>query len=58
MLRSALEGEQPALFEDSDPRAGCVCCGRQRPLGVVGTWMCHGCKSKPIHELMSELKGW
>ncbi|HEY2361228.1 MAG TPA: hypothetical protein VGK36_08940 [Candidatus Angelobacter sp.] len=58
MLRSALEGEQPALFSDRDPLAGCVACGRARPLDVIGTWLCQRCKAKPLVELVHKLKGW
>lgn len=58
MLRSALEGEQPVLFSEADPLGKCVFCGRPRPEELTGTAMCQQCKSKPIHELMSQLKGW
>jgi hypothetical protein len=58
MLRSALEGEEPVLFSEVDPFSQCVFCGRPRPRELAGTAMCSQCKRKPLHELMSYLKGW
>jgi hypothetical protein len=53
MLNTALEGRGGAmqLFSERDPLAGCVFCGKARPLELVCTWMCSRCKRKPLFEL-------
>lgn len=53
MLNSALQGEAPArLFSDLDPIAGCVFCGKPRPLELCATYMCHECKAMTCFEVL------
>jgi hypothetical protein len=52
-LIAALQDEAPALlFSDLDPVAGCVFCGKPRPLELCATWMCHRCKRMTLFSLL------